>query len=159
MNLRNWFDRIVGSNTQAVSLSLYAGHVIDISEKEIIACVGSVFSCAFIIVRPFHHQAPRSVTTGSHSVRCNHFYYGIAHSQVLMFRNDGCLIVPGRFYRMLRPTSVWPSASVIGHAMVGFLILRATPYPFSIISSEESARVNGLCDQSTEPQTPLNEPG
>ena len=113
----------------AVSLSLYAGHIIDISEKRklLLKGVALYFCCALLLLGLSTHYTATQISNHwiAFSIYVIVFFTGIFRS----FTGPTFGVMVGSIVpknNLQNATTwnqgTWLSASVIGHAMVGFLI-------------------------------------
>ena len=113
----------------AVSLSLYAGHVIDMSEKRklLLRGVGLYFSCALLLLGLSTNYTTTQISNHwiAFSIYVIIFLTGIFRAFTgPAFGTMVASIVPKEILQNATTWNqgIWLSASVIGHAMVGFLI-------------------------------------
>jgi hypothetical protein len=113
----------------AVSLSLYAGHVIDISEKRkpVIERRGLIFFVRIDLTGTFHalYIYPDQQSLDRFQYLCDHFFTGIFRAFTgPTFGVMVASIVPKEILQNATTWNqgTWLAASVTGHATVGFLI-------------------------------------
>lgn len=113
----------------AVSLALYAGYIIDISEKRKLLLKGVVcyFSCVllFLLLSTHFTLAQLGANWVAFSIYILLFLTGIIRAFTgPLFSTMVATVVPKNLLQSATTwnQSVWLSASVIGHAAVGFLI-------------------------------------
>ncbi len=113
----------------AVSLSLYAGHVIDISEKRklLLKGVALYFSCAVLLLGLSSNYTTTQLSNHwiAFSIYVIIFFTGIFRAFTgPTFGTMVASIVPKEILQNATTWNqgIWLSASVIGHASVGFLI-------------------------------------
>ncbi len=113
----------------AVSLSLYAGHVIDISEKRklLLRGVALYFLCALILLALSTHYTATQISNHwiAFSIYVVIFFTGIFRAFTgPSFGTMVASIVPREVLQnaITWNQGIWLSASVTGHATVGFLI-------------------------------------
>ncbi|MDB5209314.1 MAG: transporter [Sediminibacterium sp.] len=149
----------------AVSLSLYAGHIIDISEKRklLLRGVALYFLCALILLALSTHYTSTQISNHwiAFSIYVIIFFTGIFRAFTgPSFGTMVASIVPKDVLQnaITWNQGTWLSASVTGHATVGFLIAGAgNTFSLAIISSLVLA---GFCFMyRLKPKPALNEPG
>jgi len=149
----------------AVSLSLYAGHVIDISEKRklLLRGVALYFSCALLLLGLSTHYTTTQISNHwiAFSIYVIIFLTGIFRAFTgPAFGTMVASIVPKDILQNATTWNqgIWLSASVIGHAMVGFLIAGVgNTLSLSIISLLVLIGFGFM--YQLKPKPPLNEPG
>ncbi len=149
----------------AVSLSLYAGHVIDISEKRklLLRGVALYFSCALLLLGLSTHYTSTQISNHwiAFSIYVIIFLTGIFRAFTgPAFGTMVASIVPANILQnaITWNQGIWLSASVIGHAMVGFLIAGVgNTLSLSIISLLVLFGFGFM--YQLKPKPPLNEPG
>ena len=149
----------------AVSLSLYAGHVIDISEKRklLLRGVALYFSCALLLLGLSTHYTTTQISNNwiAFSIYVIIFLTGIFRAFTgPAFGTMVASIVPANILQnaITWNQGIWLSASVIGHAMVGFLIAGVgNTLSLSIISLLVLIGFGFMYQLKLKP--PLNEPG
>ena len=149
----------------AVSLSLYAGHVIDISEKRklLLRGVALYFSCALLLLGLSTHYTTTQISNNwiAFSIYIIIFLTGIFRAFTgPAFGTMVASIVPANILQnaITWNQGIWLSASVIGHAMVGFLIAGVgNTLSLSIISLLVLIGFGFMYQLKLKP--PLNEPG
>lgn len=149
----------------AVSLSLYAGHVIDMSEKRklLLRGVGLYFSCALLLLGLSTNYTTTQISNHwiAFSIYVIIFLTGIFRAFTgPAFGTMVASIVPKEILQNATTWNqgVWLSASVIGHAMVGFLIAGlGNTASLSIISLLVLIGFSFM--YQLKPKPALNEPG
>ncbi len=149
----------------AVSLSLYAGHVIDISEKRklLLRGVALYFSCALLLLGLSTHYTTTQISNHwiAFSIYVIIFFTGIFRAFTgPAFGTMVASIVPKDILQNATTWNqgIWLSASVIGHAMVGFLIAGVgNTLSLSIICLLVLIGFGFMYQLN--PKPPLNEPG
>ncbi len=149
----------------AVSLSLYAGHVIDISEKRklLLRGVALYFSCALLLLGLSTHYTTTQISNHwiAFSIYVIIFLTGIFRAFTgPAFGTMVASIVPKDILQNATTWNqgIWLSASVIGHAIVGFLIAGVgNTLSLSIISLLVLIGFGFM--YQLKPKPPLNEPG
>lgn len=149
----------------AVSLSLYAGHVIDISEKRKLLLRGVVlyFTCALflLLLSTSYSSAQLSKHWLAFSIYVIIFFTGIIRAFTgPTFGTMVASIVPRNLLQNATTWNqgIWLSASVTGHATVGFLIaLLGNTGSLSVICS--LVLIGFLFMYQIKPKPSLNEPG
>lgn len=113
----------------AVSLALYAGHKIDVSEKRklLLTCVGLYFICVVILL--FLSSSLSTQKFSSLQIALGIYFIIFCTGIIRSFSGPSfgtivCSIVPKNLLQNATTWSqgIWLSASVIGHATVGFII-------------------------------------
>ena len=149
----------------AVSLSLYAGHIIDISEKRklLLRGVALYLACALLLLGLSTHYTASQISHYwiAFSIYVIIFFTGIFRAFTgPSFGTMVASIVPKNILQNATTWNqgIWLSASVIGHASVGFLIAGlGNTGSLSIISL---LVLIGFCFMyQLSPKPPLNEPG
>ena len=149
----------------AVSLSLYAGHIIDISEKRklLLRGVALYLACALLLLGLSTHYTASQISHHwiAFSIYVIIFFTGIFRAFTgPSFGTMVASIVPKNILQNATTWNqgIWLSASVIGHASVGFLIAGlGNTGSLSIISL---LVLIGFCFMyQLSPKPPLNEPG
>lgn len=149
----------------AVSLSLYAGHIIDISEKRklLLRGVALYLSCALLLLGLSLHYTSTQLSNHwiAFSIYVIIFFTGIFRSFTgPTFGTMVASIVPKEILQNATTWNqgVWLSASVIGHAAVGFLIAGlGNTGSLSIICT--LVLLGWLFMYQLKPKPALNEPG
>ncbi|MGV3595740.1 MAG: MFS transporter [Sediminibacterium sp.] len=149
----------------AVSLSLYAGHVIDISEKRklLLRGVTLYFVCALflLLLSTSYTTAQFSKHWIAFSIYIIIFFTGIIRAFTgPTFGTMVASIVPRELLQNATTWNqgIWLSASVTGHATVGFLIaFMGNTGSLAVICSLVS--IGFLFMFQIKPKPPLNEPG
>ncbi len=149
----------------AVPLSLYAGHIIDISEKRklLLRGVALYLACALLLLGLSTHYTASQISHHwiAFSIYVIIFFTGIFRAFTgPSFGTMVASIVPKNILQNATTWNqgIWLSASVIGHASVGFLIAGlGNTGSLSIISL---LVLIGFCFMyQLSPKPPLNEPG
>lgn len=149
----------------AVSLSLYAGHIIDISEKRKLLLTGVVlyFTCAlFLLLLSTNFTAGQlSKHWIAFCIYITIFFTGVFRSFTgPTFGTILSAIVPKKTIQNATTwgQGIWLGASVTGHAIVGFLIaMLGNTGSLGIICTLVFAGY--LCMLKLKPKPSLNEPG
>jgi MFS family permease len=149
----------------AVSLSLYAGHVIDISEKRKLLLTGVMLylGCAVLLLGLSTHYTATQISNHwiAFSIYVVIFFTGIFRAFTgPTFGTMVASIVPKELLQnaITWNQGIWLSASVIGHATVGFLIAgMGHTGSLTIICSLVILGFYNL--YLLKPKPPLNEPG
>ena len=149
----------------AVSLSLYAGHIIDISEKRklLLRGVALYLACALLLLGLSTHYTASQISHHwiAFSIYVIIFFTGIFRAFTgPSFGTMVASIVPKNILQNATTWNqgIWLSASVIGHASVGFLIAGlGNTGSLSIISL--LVLIGFLFMYQLKPKPPLNEPG
>ena len=149
----------------AVSLSLYAGHIIDISEKRklLLRGVALYLACALLLLGLSTHYTASQISHHwiAFSIYVIIFFTGIFRAFTgPSFGTMVASIVPKNILQNATTWNqgIWLSASVIGHASVGFLIAGlGNTGSLSIISL--LVLIGFLFMYQLSPKPPLNEPG
>ncbi len=149
----------------AVSLSLYAGHVIDMSEKRKLLLTGVFlyFICALLLLMLSARFTSSQLSQHwiAFSIYVIIFFTGVFRSFTgPSFGTMLALIVPKNMLQNATTWSqgIWLSASVTGHATVGFLIAGVGHTGSLIIICILVLTGFGFMYQ-IKPKPPLNEPG
>jgi len=149
----------------AVSLSLYAGHILDISEKRklLLRGVALYLACALLLLGLSTHYTASQISHHwiAFSIYVIIFFTGIFRAFTgPSFGTMVASIVPKNILQNATTWNqgIWLSASLIGHASVGFLIAGlGNTGSLSIISL---LVLIGFCFMyQLSPKPPLNEPG
>ncbi len=149
----------------AVSLSLYAGHVIDISEKRklLLRGVSLYLGCAILLL--FLSTSFTTSQLSNHwiafSIYVIIFLTGIIRSFTgPTFGTMVASIVPKNILQNATTWNqgIWLSASVTGHATVGFLIA-GLGHTGSLTIICTLVAIGFGCMYQIKPKPPLNEPG
>ena len=149
----------------AVSLSLYAGHVIDISEKRKLLLTGVILylACAVLLLGLSTHYTATQISNHwiAFSIYVVIFFTGIFRAFTgPTFGTMVASIVPKEVLQnaITWNQGIWLSASVIGHATVGFLIAgMGHTGSLTIICALVILGFYNL--YQLKPKPPLNEPG